>query len=96
MEKRLWQVNPDKLMRAREDAGFSREYIADKLGVSGQQVRAIEEGRSDPFAWQIGTWCELCGVAMNSVFSYEPPRFFLKRKSNRVKISLDNCNAVTA
>ena len=56
------------LREKRKEKGFSQEYIADRLGVSKNQVSHWELGHRSIYAEQLSDYCEILGVTMQSIF----------------------------
>jgi len=56
------------LREKRNEKGFSQEYIAERLGVTKNQVSHWELGQRSIYAEQLSVYCGVLGVSMQSVF----------------------------
>lgn len=52
---------PDRLIKARENAGYSRAEFAQAMGVTPQALRNYESGRREPARAYILAWAHLTG-----------------------------------
>lgn len=64
-------ANADKLCRqlrsAREAAGLSIEFIADKLKVSSVTVQRLEDGRARPTTAKVAAYAKVLGLRLELV-----------------------------
>jgi putative transcriptional regulator len=58
----------DHLRALRAERGWSQQHLADLLGVSRQNINAIETGRFDPSLPLAFKLAELFGLAIENVF----------------------------
>lgn len=63
-------IDPVKLRKAREDAGFTQEAAGKAVGVIKQAISNIESGLSLPSANILARLCALYGVEL-SALTYE-------------------------
>ncbi|MBE6734938.1 MAG: helix-turn-helix transcriptional regulator [Ruminococcaceae bacterium] len=57
----------DNLRRARKDAGFTQEQVAQQVGISRQALSYYESGRSQPDIDMLMSLCKVYGTDINDV-----------------------------
>lgn len=61
-----------RLRIAREFAGYERDELADKIGVSRNTIGNAESGRSKPRKIMMNAWALACGVPASWIITGEP------------------------
>lgn len=57
----------ERIIRAREQAGYDREPFALRAGISVKQLRRIEQGKSNPRLGTVRKIAETAGVAITDI-----------------------------
>ncbi len=64
----------DRIKKARTEAGYSQQQIADELSVSQSRIAKIESGRQEPDIETLGKMAEYYCVSIDWLFGLGPKR----------------------
>lgn len=62
-------MNTNSLADIRKDKGYTQQTLADKVGVTRQQISAIETGQSLPSVPTAKAIAEVLGIDLEKLFS---------------------------